>query len=249
MTYLVLHPPARSQSRYPRRATVTGAIVVHDAENVTDLDGPDSGAEAVARFIATRSDPGSYHTIVDSDSIVRLVPYDAEAYGEGTGGNPYALHLSLAYGSKTPPTPVWWANALRNAATEARAMADWVHATTGITVPARRITADQYRAGAPGFIPHADLDPGRRSDPVGFPWDPFLALYANTTTPTTTQPPKETPMPVPQPTLTEIEDFVLEDFAAVGNTDKRGIRYWVLTIATADDWRIPVRAMRSQLGL
>lgn len=247
MTYLVLHPPARTQYRYPRRATVTGAICLHDAENVTDLDGPDSGAEAVARFIQHRTDPGSYHSIVDSDSIVRLVPYDAEAYGEGTGGNPHALHLALAYGSRWTPTPEWWAKAITNAATAARDMADWVHATTGVAVPARRITADQYRAGAPGFIPHADLDPKRRSDPVGFPWDPFLALYANTTAKPPT--PKETLMAVTQPTLTEIEAWVSHDFAAVGNPDLAGQRYWAFLIADAADWRVPVRDMRRQLGL
>lgn len=180
MTYLEDHPPARSQYRQPRRARLTGAIVLHDAENATDLDGADTGAEAVARFISTRTDAaGSYHTVVDRDSIVRLVPYDWEAFGEGTGGNPWALHLSLAYGSKRMPTEVWWAGAIRNAVIEARAMAAHVKNATGITIPARRITAAEYRAGSPGFIPHADLDPRRRTDPVGFPWDPFLSLYAN----------------------------------------------------------------------
>ena len=248
MTYLVLNPPARSQYRYPRRSKVTGAIVLHDAENVTDLDGPDSGAEAVARFIEHRTDPGSYHTVVDSDSIVRLVPYDAEAWGEGTGGNPYALHLSLAYGSRWTPTPTWWANAIRNAATAARDMATWVHDTTGTTVPARRITAEQYRAGAAGFIPHADLDPKRRSDPVGFPWDPFLSLYANTAPQPPTHP-KETTMAVPQPTLTEVTDFVEAAFYAVENEDRKGMHYWVWTLATADDWRVPAKELRRQLGL
>lgn len=182
MTYLEDHPPASPQYRRPRRSPLTGAIVLHDAENATDLELPDAGAEDVARFISTRSDAGSYHTVVDSDSIVRLIPYDWEAFHEGTGGNRWSLGLSLAYGSKRPPTATWWAGALRNAAIEARAMADYVKATTGITVPARRITAEQYRAGLPGFVSHAELDPRRRSDPVGFPWDVFLPLFANTTT-------------------------------------------------------------------
>jgi hypothetical protein len=189
MTYLEDHPPAASQYHKPRRATPTGAIVLHDAENATDLDGPDTGAEAVARFIAGRTDPGSYHSIVDSDSTVRLVPYEWEAFHEGTGGNRWSLGLSFAYGSARPPTDAWWAAALPRGATEARAMAAWVKATTGITVPAKRITAADYRAGRPGFVPHADLDPARRSDPVGFRWDQFIALYADSTPEGPTMPP------------------------------------------------------------
>lgn len=252
MTYLEDHPPARPQYRKPRRGRITGAIVLHDAENATDQTGPDTGAEAVARFIATRTTPGSYHTVVDSDSIVRLVPYDWEAFHEGTGGNRWSLGLSFAYGSQSMPSAAWWPGALRNGAIEARAMSDYVKATVGFSIPARRITADQYRVGYAGFISHAELDPRRRKDPVGFPWDPFLRLYAavppSTVSPTP-QPPQENPMAVPQPTLGEFETFVACDFHAAENPDVKGERYWVLKLALADDWTVPAREMRRQLGL
>jgi len=184
MTYLESHPPARSQFRRPRRAEPSGAIVVHTAENVPDLDGPDGGAEGVAAFIARRSDPGSYHTVVDADSIVRVVPYDAEAYGEGTGGNPYALHLSFACRTTTWDTmdPARRAAMIMNGARAAADMARWLDQERGYPlsrIPAARITADAYRIRLAGFISHAELDPRRRSDPgAAFPWRAFLDLYA-----------------------------------------------------------------------
>lgn len=251
MTYLEDHPPASPQYRKPRRGRITGAIVVHDAESATDETGSDTGAEAVARFISTRMTPGSYHTIVDSDSIVRLIPFGWEAYGESSGGNRWALHLSLAYGSKRMPTAGWWPGATRNAAIAAREMSDYVKATVGFDIPAKRITADQYRAGYAGFVSHAELDPKRRTDPVGFPWDEFLRLYAATWRPpvSTPQPPKENPMAVPQPTLEMIEMFVANDFNAAKNGDAAGERYWVMQLAIANDWTVPAREMRRQLGL
>jgi len=48
----------------------------------------------------------------------------------------------------------------------------------GIIIPARRISATEYRNGVAGFIPHGDIDPNRRSDPgAEFPWDHFLDSY------------------------------------------------------------------------
>ncbi|MGF1600061.1 MAG: hypothetical protein ACFCVK_24660 [Acidimicrobiales bacterium] len=180
--YLEDHPPARSQFRSTRRATVSGAIVVHTAENATDLVLPDGGAEAVASFISRRTDvAGSYHSVVDSDSIVRVGRYEWEMFGEGTGGNRWALHLSFACRASQWATlpESWFVGALRNGAAEAASMARWVAATVGVAVPARRITAARYRALEPGFVGHGDLDPGRRSDPgADFPWDEFLGLYA-----------------------------------------------------------------------
>ena len=63
-------------------------------------------------------------------------------------------------------------------------MAEWVEGTVGVSVPAERITAAEYRAGRPGFVGHGELDPGRRSDPgSAFPWDEFLELFAAETQP------------------------------------------------------------------
>ena len=176
--YLVTNPPIRQQFRLPRRATPTGAIVVHTAENRGA--GAAGSAKAVARFIERRPDPGSYHAIVDESEWIQLVPYEAEAFGEGSGGNRWALHLSFACRTTD------WATMpddrrqrlLDQGAQAAAAMARWVKAKHGITVPARKIWSIEYRSGVPGFIGHAALDPKRRTDPGSdFPWSMFLAHF------------------------------------------------------------------------
>ena len=198
--YLEDHEPARSQYRNPRRAAVTGAVVVHDTESAADQLGDDSGAEAVAAFISRRTDgAGSYHTLVDSDSIVRVGRYEWEMFGEGTGGNRYALHLSMAYKKAEWATlpDDYRHRTLANAAKAAADMARWAQETEGITIPAKHITPAEYRAGKPGFVGHGELDPDRRSDP-GWgddDWAEFLALYAaemNPPAPTIEPPPTTT---------------------------------------------------------
>lgn len=179
--YLEDNPPVRSQFRKPRRDALSGVIVVHTAENAPDYVAFDGGAEAVARFIQGRSDPGSYHDLVDSDSAVGLVDYDAEAFHDGTGTNPHSLGLSVATRADVwPLAPQGWREgAVEQAAQRAARMARHVKARTGIVVPPRRITAVQARTKVPGFTSHAELDPTRRSDPGdGFPWSIFLARYA-----------------------------------------------------------------------
>ncbi|MCP3991883.1 MAG: N-acetylmuramoyl-L-alanine amidase [Actinomycetia bacterium] len=169
---------------------MSGAIVVHTAENNTDTSLPDGGAEAVAGFISRRRDAaGSYHSIVDSDSTVHVGHYEWEMFHDGTGGNRWSLGLSFACRASQWSTlpEAWFNGALRNGAVEAASMARWVQSTVGVAVPAERITAAEYRSAKPGFISHGELDPGRRSDPgVDFPWSEFLALFQAEIRPTET---------------------------------------------------------------
>lgn len=180
MTYLEEHPPRVRQYREPRREKPSGVIVMHTAESVLDQIGVDTGAEDVARFIEQRTDYGSYHTLVDTDSRVRLVPFTAEAYGDRTGSNLHAVHISFACKAAGWAGMTAWRRVKmieRGAAAAAQA-AKWIEQTEGVTVPARRITREQSERREPGFIPHADRDPERRTDPgAAFPWDEFLRAY------------------------------------------------------------------------
>jgi hypothetical protein len=177
--YLIEHPPNVRQFR-ERGAKPTGLIVVHTAENAPDWVDHDAGAENVARFIQDRTTFGSYHYLVDSDSIVLLVPLHLQAYGDGTGSNPIAVHVSAATQAhlwgKAPQE--WRDETVRNMAAAAARAAKWLKAEHGVDVPARIITKDQSDAGMAGFIAHGARDPGRRTDPgAGFPWKMFLDEY------------------------------------------------------------------------
>lgn len=179
MAYLDDHPPARTQSRQ-RYAEPSGVIVVHTAESIADEVGPDTGAEAVAGFIARRADPGSYHLLADSDSIVQVVRFELAAYGDGTGSNEHAIHLSFACRAADWPhmSPEQRAAYVEQGAIAAARGNEWLKANHGIDTPARRITRPQSDARVPGFISHGERDPGRRTDPgVGFPWRLFLDRY------------------------------------------------------------------------
>lgn len=182
--YLVDHPPARSQYRKPRREPPSGVITIHTAENAPDYVGFDGGAEAVARFIQTRTTPGSYHDLVDSGGIFPVVPYDWEAFHDATGGNRHSLSISFATRADIwPLAPKAWRDAaLEHGAQAAARQAAWIKQKTGIVVPARRITRDESERRIPGFISHAQRDPARRTDPGrDFPWSTFLARYAELT--------------------------------------------------------------------
>lgn len=179
-SYLDTHPPASKQFR-SRREEPSGVIVVHTAENTPDHVAFDGGAEAVARFIATRSDPGSYHDLVDSDSTINLVGYENEAFHDATGSNRHSYGVSVATrGDVWPLAPaVWRAGAVAQAAAAAARYARWLHDRRGITVPAQRISRPQSELRVPGFISHAERDPARRSDPgKAFPWVEFLAEFS-----------------------------------------------------------------------
>lgn len=184
MAWLNDHPPARSQFRHPRRDHESGVIVVHTAENTPDFVAFDGGAEAVARFIQGRSDPGSYHELVDSDSSIQLVEDGDEAFHDGTGSNPHSWGLSIATRADVwPLAPEEWRNgAVYQAAARAAGYARRLHDRTGIVIPPRRLTREESTNKVPGFISHAERDPTRRSDPgKHFPWDDFLLIYARLT--------------------------------------------------------------------
>lgn len=195
--YLVDHPPRLRQFK-ARTARPTGLTVLHTAESILDSIGPDTGAEAVARFMTTRTTYGSYHDLVDSDSALQLVPYDCQAYQDGTGSNPHAMSIGFAL-----RTSDWSRLSREKRAAFLRSGAEafvrqqaWLRAHGLPTTPLRRITRSQSESGAAGFITHAERDPARRSDPgPDFPWGEWFAACADATAPPT--PPEEDDMYTP----------------------------------------------------
>lgn len=176
MAYLDTHPPARRQFR-DRLERPSGLIVVHTAESILDTVGPDTGAEAVADFIRRRSDPGSYHRLADSDTRVDLIRFAMAAYGDGTGSNEFAIHISFAlkaadWGRLSPEKRRAF---IKQGALAAKEAMDWLKAEYGIVVPLRQISRADSEERKPGFISHGARDPDRRSDPgAGFPWEMFF---------------------------------------------------------------------------
>lgn len=188
--YLIENPPRIRQFR-ERGTRPSGVAVVHTAESAPDVTGEDGGAEAVARFIQDRDTYGSYHDLCDSDSIVLLVPYHLQAYGDGTGSNPHAYHVSGAtQAHRWLLLPRLRRRAMvKNMARASARYAMWLKDNFGIEIPARRITRAESEARVPGFIPHGDRDPGRRTDPgADFPWDLFLRTYHREMNPIVTFP-------------------------------------------------------------
>lgn len=145
--------------------------MLHDTESAFDEMGEDTGAENVARFIQGRSTAGSYHDLVDSDSIVPLIPYEHGAFHDGTGSNNWALSLSFACRTIDwrRMTPTKRKAMLRNGA-EAFARQQAYRRSIGAPLTELRlITKAQSDAGMSGFIYHGWRDPGRRSDPGTIP--------------------------------------------------------------------------------
>lgn len=183
--YLVDHPPRRSQYRHPRRAKPTGCIVLHSAENVPDLNPPDTGAEAIAKFIVGRSDPGSYHVICDTDSAIQLVDYADEAFQDATGSNPWAIGISGAFraGQWATLPADWRAGMVEQMAQACVRAATWLHDIHGVNVPAVHLDRTESEAGEPGFITHALRDPNRRTDPGAECASLVVARYAQLISP------------------------------------------------------------------
>lgn len=202
MAYLDDHPPARAQFRCPRRMAPSGVVVAHTAENTADTVGPDAGAEAVASFIAHRTDQaGSYHDLVDSDSTVHLVRYECEAFHVAVfsmNQHSYGVSAACEADKWLQKSAAWREATVHNMAAAARNYANWLWLKRRIVIPARHITVEQARALVPGFIGHGELDPMRRHDPgAAFPWATFLSIYHDLGggDPRQPIPPQHTPLP------------------------------------------------------
>ena len=175
--YLLDNPqPITAQYGYPRRgSSLSGTCIIHTAECAMDFDGADSSAENCANFIRNRADYGSYHTLVDSDSIIEMAPYEYETW-QDSQTNPWAVGISAAVQADN-----WHLipadrrdRIYRNLATAAADFVSYMR-TKGITVPLRRINGAEARARVPGFCAHGDSGVDRHDPGAQFDWAKFFA--------------------------------------------------------------------------
>lgn len=180
MSYLLNYNPGTRQYTYPRRggAKLSGTAIIHTAECAMDLDGDDQSAEICASFIANRADYGSYHRLVDSDSIIDMVPWEYEAWQDSETNN-WAVGISAAVqAGKWHIIPAARRDRIyRNLAACA---ADFVRhmAGKGVTVPLVRISGAQARNRVPGFCAHGDSGLHRSDPGAQFDWALFFRYTA-----------------------------------------------------------------------
>jgi hypothetical protein len=173
--YLLDYNPGTQQWGYPRRgATLSGTCIIHTAECAADNVGEDTSAEGCARMIANRADYGSYHRLVDSDSIVRMLPWEYEAW-QDSETNPWAVGISAAVRTTDwvgiPPDRR--ERIYRNMAACAAEFVTHM-AGQGITVPLRRLTGAEARSRVPGFCAHGDSGLYRSDPGTQFNWNTFF---------------------------------------------------------------------------
>lgn len=181
--YLLDNPnPYTAQWVFPRRGArgkLTGTCIVHTAENMIDLVGDDAGAEGTANFIRVRADYGCYHTLVDSDSIMELVPYEYETWQDSETNN-WAVGISAAVRADGwNSIPLARRDRIyRNLAWAAADFVKYMRDQYKIAVPFKRITGQQARAGVPGFCAHGDSGVHRTDPGVQFDWAKFFRFAA-----------------------------------------------------------------------
>lgn len=178
--YLLDYINTVPQYSIPRRGgqRFSGTIIVHTAECAMDFEGGDDSAENCANFIRTRSDYGSYHQLVDSDSRIAMAPWYAETW-QDLVTNGWAVGISAAVQANhwLSLSPARRDAVYRNLAA---AGADAVRyaATQGITVPIRRISGNEARRGVTGFCAHGDSGVDRYDPGPLFDWNLFLRYVA-----------------------------------------------------------------------
>lgn len=183
--YGIDHPNhSKPQLSCPRRAEPSGTVVVHTAEGALDAIAPDHGAENVANYLTQRTDAGSYHTIVDSDSVVRFAPPGCETWHIAVGhlnwdgwGISFACRTTDWGGPGKTTTEklrdgltTWDEHALALAAGEIAVYARWWASLKPDRDPmavARHIAGGDAHARTPGLVGHGEAQPADRTDPFG----------------------------------------------------------------------------------
>lgn len=158
--YLIDNPPASRQFWPSRQSGISGGVVIHTTEGA----GGESSAENTAGFISRRSDPGSYHCIVDSEqnAAVHLMPDDYVAFGVAASGYNSRCWMiaiaapSAALNADSPYTQIEIDNMAREI------VAFWVRNGFDPVASAQFIGEDVKNR--PGLAHHGDVQPWDRSD-------------------------------------------------------------------------------------
>lgn len=187
--YAMIDQPNRNYTqgqRYRRNGgKVSGTIVVHSFENVPDTNLPDLGAENGLRYLRTRTSPGCYHGLSDSDSRIPLYPYDWETWHCRFTNN-WSVGFCMATRASAWPslTDTYIHNMLYQNAAMVADFIVWAKAERKIIVPIRWLDRGAAMRRAPGLITHGRIghlpdqegtDPERRTDPG----PAFGATYRN----------------------------------------------------------------------
>lgn len=153
-------------------------IVVHTAESLPDYTDLDTSGESLAKYATTTARSVSWHSTVDSDSTIPMIP-DTYVGAHVINYNRCSVGMELAtqahrWVELSIAAPEWYANIMSNAANQ---VAWWCKS---YNISAVRLTKAQVDGGARGIISHAALDPTRRSDPgADFAWDRFISDVAS----------------------------------------------------------------------
>ena len=166
MTYWLLDHPNPTPHFYTTRRKPIQIIVLHTTEQLPDLVGQDDGAESVARYAATCTRKVSWHSTVDSDSIIPMLP-DSYTAWHVRDYNSIALGVEISTQARMwgSAPPRWVDATITNLADVIRRWGE-LH-----QIPYHRIARANVNASSRGLVCHSDLDPARRSDPgADFPW-------------------------------------------------------------------------------
>ena len=201
--YLLDNPPASRQFWPSRQGGMSGGVVIHTTEG----SGGDTQAENTAGFISRRSDPGSYHCIVDSEpnAAVLLMPDDYTAFGVAASGYNSRCWMiaiaapSAALNADSPYTQIEIDNMAREI------VSFWVR--NGFDpVSSAKFIGEDVKNG-PGLAHHGDVQPWDRSDAWSRREDRWvfdslllqaIARYAGGSEPAPL-PPQEPTIPTPVP--------------------------------------------------
>ncbi|ALY09293.1 endolysin [Arthrobacter phage Jasmine] len=171
--YLSDHPnPNAGQYVTQRRGIygqLSGTVIMHTAEGY--------GAANVAGFIARREDYGSYHRLVDPNTIIEMAHWEWETWQDSETNN-WAVGISAACNARD-----WLGIEIqtrlkyyRNLAICAADFVRYMRENYDIEVPRVRISGEQARARVPGFCAHGDSGLSRFDPGPDFDWETFFAM-------------------------------------------------------------------------